>query len=161
LSASERWRKGRNKSINPPTAAATSTSESVEEDKKRVELLTDCADKLVATGDYSVYEDTYEAIKYKLDNEIKSKEPLDMFSDEPTPSNEAITTKAMSLVKEVMWEYKWKNEDSEEVHGPFTSTQMSEWTSNGYFPEGVWVRKVNVANALFYHSKRIDFDLYV
>jgi CD2 antigen cytoplasmic tail-binding protein 2 len=55
-----------------------------------------------------------------------------MFSDEPTPSNEAITTKAMSLVKEVMWEYKWKNEDSEEVHGPFTSTQMSEWTSNGY-----------------------------
>lgn len=30
-----------------------------------------------------------------------------------------------------------------------------------YFPDGVWVKKVDVPNAQFYNSKRIDFDLYI
>ena len=32
--------------------------------------------------------------------------------------------------------------------------------SLSFFPDGVWVRKANVADAAFYSSKRIDFDLY-
>ena len=31
---------------------------------------------------------------------------------------------------------------------------------DSYFPEGVWVRKTNTPSAQFYHSRRIDFDLY-
>jgi CD2 antigen cytoplasmic tail-binding protein 2 len=59
-----------------------------------------------------------------------------------------------------MWEYRWENTEGAKVHGPFTSTQMSEWVGNDYFPDGVWVRKANVPGASFYSSKRIDFDLY-
>ena len=33
---------------------------------------------------------------------------------------------------EVMWEYKWENEEGVELHGPFSSTQMLEWTESGY-----------------------------
>jgi len=38
-------------------------------------------------------------------------------------------------LEEVMWEYKWENEEGVELHGPFSSSQMLEWTESGY---GVW-----------------------
>lgn len=60
---------------------------------------------------------------------------------------------------EVMWEYKWKTED-EEIHGPFTSAQMLQWSEEDYFPDGVYVRKTSNTDGPFYSSKRIDFDLY-
>ncbi|CAH1801320.1 unnamed protein product [Owenia fusiformis] len=59
---------------------------------------------------------------------------------------------------EVTWEYKWKEEE-EELHGPFTSQQMLDWTEDNYFPDGVLCRKVG-KETRFYSSKRIDFDLY-
>ncbi|KAH3876852.1 CD2 antigen cytoplasmic tail-binding protein 2 homolog [Dreissena polymorpha] len=60
---------------------------------------------------------------------------------------------------EVMWEYRWEDKDSEEVHGPFTSTQMNDWQEEGFFKGGVYCRKVGTSSQ-FYSSKRIDFDLY-
>ena len=52
-----------------------------------------------------------------------------MFVDATGPSN--TTSVAKPLIDEVMWEYQWKNEEGEEMHGPFSSTQMSEWVTNG------------------------------
>lgn len=63
------------------------------------------------------------------------------------------------LPNEVKWEYKWENKDDEEIHGPYTSQEMLDWTEDDYFPDGVFVRKVG-AGGHFYSSKRIDFDLY-
>ena len=66
-----------------------------------------------------------------------------------------------------MWEYKWEDTEAAEVHGPFTSAEMLGWTNDGYFPEGVFVRKIttSIAGAApatkFNSSRRIDFDLYV
>lgn len=62
---------------------------------------------------------------------------------------------------EIMWEYKWENKPGADVHGPFTSQQMLDWTGDGYFADGVYVRKTNSADEQFYSSKRIDFDLYI
>ncbi|XP_033748039.1 CD2 antigen cytoplasmic tail-binding protein 2-like [Pecten maximus] len=59
---------------------------------------------------------------------------------------------------EVMWEYKWEEQEDAEMHGPFTSSQMLQWTEEDYFPEGVYIRKVNTDK--FYNSRRIDFELY-
>ena len=36
-----------------------------------------------------------------------------------------------AVSNEVMWEYKWENKEEAELHGPFSSTQMSEWVENG------------------------------
>lgn len=56
-------------------------------------------------------------------------EPVDMFADEKPQSS---VHSAQHTVDTVMWEYKWDNTDEAEIHGPFTSVQMSEWVDNGY-----------------------------
>ncbi|CAM9194333.1 unnamed protein product [Lampetra fluviatilis] len=61
---------------------------------------------------------------------------------------------------EVLWQYKWEEEDGAEVYGPFTSAQMQGWVDEGYFAEGVLCRKAGDPDAPFYLSRRIDFDLY-
>ena len=60
---------------------------------------------------------------------------------------------------EVCWMYKWREDDTE-VYGPYSSSQMMHWTNEGYFPDGVLVRKANTEGH-FYSSRRIDFDLYI
>ena len=52
-----------------------------------------------------------------------------MFADEKLKDN--IETHVPEL-DTVMWEYKWKNADESEIHGPFSSTQMAEWVDNRY-----------------------------
>ena len=59
---------------------------------------------------------------------------------------------------DIMWEYKWKHEDTE-IHGPFSSSEMLAWTDEDFFKGGVLVRKVG-SSGDFYSSARIDFDLY-
>lgn len=90
---------------------------------------------------------------------------------------------------DVMWEYKWENTGDAELYGPFSSTQMQvksfllhfasslppltplvlpqlcplflqTWVNEGYFPDGVYCRKLDTPGGQFYNSKRIDFDLY-
>lgn len=90
---------------------------------------------------------------------------------------------------DVMWEYKWENTGDAELYGPFSSTQMQvgsfllhfasslpapfplvlpqlcplslqTWVNEGYFPDGVYCRKLDPPGGQFYNSKRIDFDLY-
>ena len=73
---------------------------------------------------------------------------------------------------DVMWEYKWENTGDAELYGPFTSAQMQvslpefcplflqTWVSEGYFPDGVYCRKLDPPGGQFYNSKRIDFELY-
>ena len=64
-------------------------------------------------------------------------EPVDMFADiqEPSTGTASSSSGGMAPVgvasDEVCWEYKWKDEESEKIHGPFTSTQMAEWQGQG------------------------------
>ena len=60
-----------------------------------------------------------------------------------------------------MWEYKWKNTDTDAIHGPYSSEQMHDWVQQDFFKDGVFVRKAGVIDAPFYTSKRVDFDLYI
>ena len=67
----------------------------------------------------------------------------------------------ISLLDEVSWEFKWKQEDDAELHGPFNSHQMLQWADDGYFENGVYVRKCGASTSEFYSSTRIDFGLYL
>lgn len=40
------------------------------------------------------------------------------------------------------------------------SISLQTWVSEGYFPDGVYCRKLDPPGGQFYNSKRIDFDLY-
>lgn len=61
----------------------------------------------------------------------------------------------------VMWEFKWIDKEGEPVHGPCSSEHMQKWLEEGYFKDGVWVRRCDQPDAKFYSSKRIDFELYM
>ena len=62
------------------------------------------------------------------------------------------------LSDDVQWEFKWKETDTE-IHGPHSSQSMLDWQENGYFSDGVLVRKLGTEE--FRDSKRIDFDIYI
>lgn len=61
----------------------------------------------------------------------------------------------------LMWEFKWENSDEAKVYGPHTTSEMNGWVEDGYFADGVWVRRMDQPDAPFYSSKRVDFELYL
>ncbi|XP_038619126.1 CD2 antigen cytoplasmic tail-binding protein 2 [Tachyglossus aculeatus] len=141
---------------------------------QRLDLLSGLADQMVARGHHGVYQETRErlAVRLKRLNAPASTAPeaapapaLDMFAEEvgdgeletPTPARGG---EGLADPADVMWEYKWENTSDAELYGPFTSAQMQVWVEEGYFPDGVYCRKLDPPEGQFYNSKRIDFDLY-
>ncbi|KAL4658212.1 CD2 antigen cytoplasmic tail-binding protein 2 [Arapaima gigas] len=146
-------------------------------DAEKLDRLTALADRLVSNGEYEIYQQTYEKLAYMLKTAGKKKEKskveeddvLDMFADEidgkqgvKEQENEEETEDddGGRVSDDVMWEYKWKNDDSSELYGPFSSQQMLKWVEEGHFKDGVYCRRVGQGNTQFYNSKRLDFELY-
>ncbi|KAK7938278.1 hypothetical protein WMY93_001604 [Mugilogobius chulae] len=143
-------------------------------DADKLDRLTALADRLVGSGDYEIYQQTYEKLSYRL----KSSEPvkrkaadgdsdddeLDMFGEKFDEKQESKTdeteTQETRVSDEVMWEYRWENKDDSEIFGPFSSQQMQDWVDEGYFSSGVYCRRIDQEGSQFYNSKRLDFELY-
>ncbi|XP_061567838.1 CD2 antigen cytoplasmic tail-binding protein 2 [Cololabis saira] len=153
--------------------------EETKRDAEKLDKLTALADRLVGSGMFEIYQQSYEKLAYKMKS-MSSKKPavgqksggdnsdeeeeLDMFGDkfdEKAGGKEDKDGKDDERVSdEVMWEYRWDNEDKSEVYGPFTSQQMQGWVDEGYFNSGVYCRRVDQGGSQFYNSRRIDFELY-
>ncbi|XP_018934880.1 CD2 antigen cytoplasmic tail-binding protein 2-like isoform X1 [Cyprinus carpio] len=149
--------------------------ETSNKDADKLDKLTALADRLVGIGEFEIYQQTYEKLAYKLKgmtrgkaakilaDDEEEKDELDMFGEEFDEKQvaEKDEDKDNSRVSdEVMWEYKWENEENSELYGPFSSKQMQEWVDEGYFKDGVYCRRIDQEGAPFYNSKRIDFELY-
>ncbi|VEN50014.1 unnamed protein product [Callosobruchus maculatus] len=151
------------------------------QDNKEVTELTELANQILTKlGNMDIYQETYEQIKAKIDKtEMKNKSvakeaELDMYADDfdikekekftqGTSSSEGqsqneVVDQTESGNKELMWEFKWKIDDTE-VQGPFSTAQMVKWSKEKHFKDGVMVRKCG-ENSNFYTSNRIDFELY-
>ncbi|XP_053707081.1 CD2 antigen cytoplasmic tail-binding protein 2 [Synchiropus splendidus] len=157
-------------------ADSKATKES-KRDTEKLERLTALADRLVASGMFEIYQQTYEKLAYQLKS-MNSKKPavkaqrgagdgededeLDMFADEfdEKHGDKSEKEEPDRVSDEVMWEYKWENKDDSEVYGPFTSQQMQDWVDEGYFNDGVYCRRMDQEGSQFYNSKRLDFELY-
>lgn len=150
------------------------STEETKRDTEKLDRLTALADRLVGSGMFEIYQQTYEKLAYMLKS-MTSKRPavggeeeeegdeLDMFADKfdekhGETAEDKDDNKRVS--DEVMWEYKWENKDDSEVYGPFTSQQMQDWVDEGYFSSGVYCRRVDQEGSQFYSSKRLDFELY-
>ncbi|XP_017274815.1 CD2 antigen cytoplasmic tail-binding protein 2 [Kryptolebias marmoratus] len=163
-------KKGKLREENEPT-------EEITRDAEKLDKLTALADRLVGSGMFEIYQQTYEKLAYVMKS-MSSKQPavgkkrsgdddeedeLDMFGDK---FDEKIVEKSedeeedKTVSDEVMWEYKWENKDNSEIYGPFTSQQMQGWVDEGYFSSGVYCRRVDQEGSQFYNSRRIDFELY-
>ncbi|KAG9264027.1 CD2 antigen cytoplasmic tail-binding protein 2 [Astyanax mexicanus] len=152
--------------------------ETTNRDTEKLEKLTALADRLVGVGEYEIYQQTYEKLAYKIKNMQKGAAPkrrennkeeedeLDMFGDEFDEKHGAEKEKTENeadddkVSDEVMWEYKWENQENSELYGPFSSQQMQDWVDQGYFKDGVYCRRIDQEGAQFYNSKRLDFELY-
>lgn len=152
-------------------------TEETKRDTEKLDRLTALADRLVGSGMFEIYQQTYEKLAYLLKSMSSTRpavgrEPggdgdeeedeLDMFADKFDESHTADKKEVEDnkVSDEVMWEYKWENKDDSEVFGPFTSQQMQDWVDEGYFSSGVYCKRVDQEGAQFYNSKRLDFELY-
>ncbi|XP_078484596.1 CD2 antigen cytoplasmic tail-binding protein 2 [Ciona intestinalis] len=150
--------------------------------KKFLEL-TELVDQMTGAGHYDIYSDTFEKLQFRLNSlrvsdkaskevppvptDTTAEDELDIFADdidekegkkktENGEKSKETTTKADTSIK---WEYKW-SESTTELFGPFSSQNMEEWKSKGFFNDEVRVRRVDKPNAPFYSAKRVEFDLY-
>ena len=62
-----------------------------------------------------------------------------------------------ALGTSVQWTYKWV--PAGEVFGPYSSEQMNAWADQGYFGDGVLVKKEGTED--YMSSKRVDFSLFI
>jgi len=180
--ASERWKKKKQ--------SGGESSQATDSNKELILKLTELADSILSNaGNMDIYQETYEGIQYKIKQSeaSKSEADMDMFgevyeeknkkeanSERKESQNEEPLTKKVrfnedvnssskdeeNIHSSVSWEFKWKNEDSEEIHGPHSTSEMLNWVNEGYFESGVWVRRVGQPGD-FYSSRRVDFDLYL
>lgn len=144
----------------------------VDDSSERVTQLTEIANEILTnTGNMNVYEETYEGIEKKIKSlaGMSTVVELDMFGEDIGGGQEkmevgdgAAEPEAAVVEDKLMWEFKWKQEDADDkIFGPYDTEQMQNWVGEGYFKEGVFVRKVGELEPKFYTSNRIDFELYL
>ena len=167
-SASRKWKVKRQK-VETKDVDETGSSENTSGNKELLLKLTGLADDLLQAGMFSIYQDSYEKLTYRVKNIEKEKaealeddalEAAFQGRSEETGSGNVEAPKETSVTEDgTSWYYKWKNDVDAETFGPFDSSQMLDWANQGYFGDGVWVRK-STQSGNFYNSKRIDFELY-
>ncbi|KAJ8347397.1 hypothetical protein SKAU_G00287980 [Synaphobranchus kaupii] len=140
--------------------------EGTDRDAEKLDRLTALADRLVGSGEFEIYQQTYEKLSYRLKgmrggskgqrkDAEEEEEELDMFADQidglPNDKTQEKEEEATGILSdEVMWEYKWQNDEAAELYGPFSSQQMQDWVDEGYFKDGVYCRKVGQGDTLFH-----------
>lgn len=149
------------------------TSEEIieQECKKQIERLTDLSDKMMALGHFNVYDDTWEQILRNLKREgIVPEDWMPSNIEENAEDNRNNTlnvsyNEVSSNVptnlstQQLYWEYKWTDSsgaNSNEIHGPFSGEDMKAWNDQGFFAQGILVRRANTEDE-FVSSNGIDF----
>ncbi|ODM90978.1 CD2 antigen cytoplasmic tail-binding protein 2 [Orchesella cincta] len=169
-------------SSSTSAAAAPPEEKEPNEAAEKITKLTGLADSILsATGNMNIYQETFESVAFKIKREETKKlssavgDDDDMFGDGFEAKNDdALPASTASSVggggdaasssisdpsDEVKWEFKWEDKEDAPIYGPHTSTEMQAWVTEGYFKEGVFVRKFK-QDGKFYTSKRVDFELY-
>lgn len=158
----------------------------VDEESALITELTELCNKILTKmGNMDIYQETYEQINAKFASKLKGtgalpatssknendEDALDMYADdfdikekekktEPSTkaADEGKSAEQTTNPNDIQWEFKWKQDDTE-THGPFSTQQMQHWVDQGYFKDGVFVKKSGV-DSQFYSSNRVDFELY-
>lgn len=187
--ASSRWikKKKEDKAVESDSASASS-NEAAENNTQKMLALTELADKLLHTGRMEIYTVTYEKLNHiiklsgigdrnkvapkddddcldmfgeEFDEKVKEPKPSSSKDEEQLPEPNPSSAEGVIMNDDVMWEFKWENADDAKVYGPHPSAEMQRWVDDGYFSDGVWVRRADQPDAQFYSSKRVDFELYL
>lgn len=145
--------------------------------KKKIEKLTDLADKMMAMGHFTIYDETWEEILRTLQRSGTvgtDWQPPSAADDEEDLGRKEDTYEREEEIEEppqqtngstkagVQWEYKWTGSEASEVFGPYSTEEMQAWRTAGYFTGdggiGVIVRKAG-RDSDFVPISRIDFGI--
>ncbi|KAI1302860.1 hypothetical protein EDD11_005464 [Mortierella claussenii] len=157
------WQKNKGMEEDPPEGS--SFPESDEEAKRRelIEKLTDLSDRMMAMGHFDIYEETYEQA-------VRALRRADIIPDDwvigtrvlkPGEQAEAILEDdPLFSSNPASWEYKWVNppegQSTDEVFGPFSGPDMKSWNDQGFFSQGILVRKVG--DSTFAPGSSVSFE---
>ncbi|VDM65496.1 unnamed protein product [Strongylus vulgaris] len=138
------------------------------EARKNFEILISCFYSLMADVGFdrlirlSFQMDVYEWTREKFEFLVKKLEStavdsVDMFSDEPATVSSAQAA-ASSIMDEEEQQWEYKDSESSEIQGPFSSSEMARRQQNGKLSSTGLARKSGAAS--FNPVARIDFELY-
>eukprot|EP00164_Ancoracysta_twista_P001222 GFYU01001601.1.p1 GENE.GFYU01001601.1~~GFYU01001601.1.p1 ORF type:complete len:438 (-),score=121.21 GFYU01001601.1:242-1489(-) len=110
----------------PPSLAKAS--------KKKFEKLTECADAMMGTGDYNIYQETKETLQERVD-QVEA----ERYAEYQQESAE------LAVDDGFHWEYKWTDKPDAIVYGPFTTASVTLWIEQGFFngENAVLIRRVD------------------
>ncbi|KAK9720783.1 hypothetical protein K7432_003915 [Basidiobolus ranarum] len=148
-------------------AESESPAQVAEEEKKKkaIERMTDLCDRMMAAGDFNIYEQTYEQIVRSLrledkipDDWVPGTQLLPPFSE--IPEVDMSDDVATDVASNDLWEYKWVGvENNDETYGPYPTSDMKSWKQQGFFYGGsIVVRRVNQADSPFLDLETVNFD---
>ncbi|KAF9922161.1 hypothetical protein FBU30_007764 [Linnemannia zychae] len=130
-----------------PVVASVESDEDIRR-KQSIEKLTDLCDKMMSMGHFDIYEETYEQIVRKLRRADIIEDDWEVGTPVLRPSERFSASSNTDPVQEtssVQWEYKWANpqegQNKDEVFGPFSGADMKSWNEQGFFNNGILVRK--------------------
>ena len=160
---------GKKKGKKQSEEKSSSEKRENEEEKKQLLKLTELVDLLLQQGDFEIYNKTFEKLSFQVKREEEQfadpgtdddDELEKAFAEGRTIQSDKGTSRdSATLQSEVMWEYKWEDNDEVQIYGPYSNSCMQSWSEQGFFKDGVFCRKIG-SEGSFYNSKRIDFDLY-
>lgn len=141
------------------------------QNKKDLVKLSDLANSIAGSGYYEIYQNSItqleehkDKILAEITGENKAKDDLDDIfggSDEEVNENGEVVHAQVESEPRTQWEYKWGEEETAELYGPFDTTSMVSWKEHGHFTvEGMTVFVRRVGTDRFYPVNRVDFDLY-
>jgi CD2 antigen cytoplasmic tail-binding protein 2 len=130
---SQKWKKSKMAVDEAPVEEAEDPAKL----KEQIELITSAADKLLSLGTMNIYSIARERLIILLQEETGER-----FRENG------------SVGADVKWEYKWPGTD--EVYSNFTTENMRGWNSDGFFGDGVLVRRAG-SQEEWKNSTEIEF----
>lgn len=154
-SASQRWSKKRQAVVDPSQSG----------DPEGLLRATELADQLLQSGEFDVYQMTYEQIeKLVLSEEsVEPEDELDALGHaiDNTSSKQDNFGPSNLTDSSIMWNLKYSESPEAVMDGPFSTSQLQKWVEEGKFNSTpiVLVRQADRPEGQFYNINRIDFDL--
>jgi len=130
--------------------------------KREFNEVTELADSLLNRGEYNIYEETRESCLNKAglgdfnrSSSSTDKRKRKRDGEDVEQSNNSYTESD----SRPRWELKWSHDPSK-VYGPFSTEQLRNWQSWGYFNEAeAYVRDTETDNS-FHVASSVDFSNY-
>ncbi|KAF9361064.1 hypothetical protein BGX26_006152 [Mortierella sp. AD094] len=156
------WQKNKKPEEGAQDVEANPESEEEANRRRSIEKLTDLCDRMMARGHFDIYEETYEQA-------VRALRRADIIPDNwvigtpvlrPGEQTEAIVEDDPLFSTDISWEYKWANpsegQSAEEVFGPFSGPEMKSWNEQGFFSQGILVRRVG--DSTFEPASSVTFE---